>query len=218
MRQLDDGNVRKYNSPLRAKRAAETRARILDAAVARFGELGYAGTTLRDIARAAGISIDSVQAQGSKAEIFLAAFDMALVGEDQAFPLREQPALRDVFAAESLEEYLAGFCAFVAESSRRSVGLWVAFIGASASDSQLAEAYAAKMSAMRAESAANVRFIVSKGWVSPPRDAGVLADELWATAHGAQYDALVRYAGWSEERYLAWLTATITATVHRHCD
>lgn len=34
----------------------------------------------------------------------------------------------------------------------------------------------------------------------------------------AQYDALVRYAGWSEERYLAWLTATITATVHRHCD
>ncbi|MET7575285.1 TetR family transcriptional regulator [Streptomyces sp. NPDC005492] len=209
--------VRKYNSPLRARQAAETRRRILDAAILRFGEHGYTRTTLRDIAREAEVSSDSVQAQGSKADIFLAAFDLALVGDDQAFPLREQPDLSDAYAAETLERFYAFGCAFLAESSRRSASMWVAFFGAAANDPHLAEAYEAKTAAMRAESVTAVRFLISRELISPPRNIDVLADELWATAHIAQYVLLVRQAGWNEEQYVEWLTDTMIATVRRHC-
>jgi AcrR family transcriptional regulator len=193
--------------------------RVLEAAGACFGERGYPGTTLRDIARAAGVSLDTVQAQGTKAQLFLAAFDLALVGEDQALPLREQsaPELREAFAADTLEGYMTPGCAFLADGNRRSAALWRAFVGAAAGEEELAEAYAAKMQAMRAESVSGTRLLISRGVISAPADIQALADELWLTAHVAQYHLLVIQAGWSEERYLAWLTESMIAAVRRHC-
>jgi AcrR family transcriptional regulator len=208
-----------YRSPLREQQAAATRLRVLAAAGERFGEYGYSGSTLRDIARAAGVALDTVQAQGTKAELFLAAFDLALVGEDQALPLREQPApdLREAFAANTLEGVMRPGCRFLADGNRRSAALWRAFIGAAAGEEQLAEAYAAKMRAMRAEGVSGMRLLISRGLIDEPADIQRLADELWMTGHPAQYDLLVLHAGWSEEHYLAWLTENMIATVRRHC-
>jgi AcrR family transcriptional regulator len=214
------GHARAYRSPLREHQAAATRLRVLEAAAERFGAHGYLGTTLRDIAGAAGVSPDTVQAQGSKAQLFLAAFDFALVGEDQALPLREHsaPELREALAADTLEGVMRPGCKFLAEGNRRSAALWWAFVGAAAAEEQLAAAYAAKMQAMRAESASGMRLLISRGLIKEPASLQELADELWGIAHVAQYHLLVQQAGWSEERYLAWLTETMIAAVRRHCS
>jgi AcrR family transcriptional regulator len=213
------GSARTYTSPLREHQAAETRLRVLRAAAERFGEQGYLGTTLRHIAGAAGVSLDTVQAQGGKAQLFLAAFDFTLVGADHALPLREHstPELREAFAADTFEGVMRPGCAFLADGNRRSAALWRAFADAAAAEEQLAEAYAAKMRAMRAESVSGMRLLISRGLIKEPANLQELADELWVIAHVAQYDLFVRQAGWSEERYLAWLTESMIAAVRRHC-
>ncbi|MFG1708833.1 TetR family transcriptional regulator [Nonomuraea sp. M3C6] len=54
--------------------AAETRARLLQAAVVVFAERGYDGTRVADIAQAAGVSNGALYAHfGSKAELLVAA-------------------------------------------------------------------------------------------------------------------------------------------------
>ena len=45
---------RRYDSPLRAQQAAETKARIIGAATELFTTRGWAGTGMRDVARRAG--------------------------------------------------------------------------------------------------------------------------------------------------------------------
>ena len=64
---------RTYTSPAREAKAAETRARIAAAAHACFEEHGFAGTTIADIARHAGVSSQTVHTHyGTKGAIVLA--------------------------------------------------------------------------------------------------------------------------------------------------
>jgi hypothetical protein len=120
--------------------------------------------------------------------------------------------------ADRAAGYLAGWHhAGLADSNRRSAALWRAFVSAAASEEQLAEAYADKMEAMRAESAASIRLLVSRGVYKEPANLQEMADEQWMLAHVAQYHLLVQQAGWSEERYLAWLIESMIACVRRHC-
>src|SRR5829696_4529614 len=69
---------RAYRSPRRQQQAAETRAAVLAAAVQLFGERGWAATGMREVARAAGVSVETVYAGfGSKSDLLLAALDVA---------------------------------------------------------------------------------------------------------------------------------------------
>ena len=45
--------ARSYHSPRRRMQAAQTRAAVLDAATRLFGELGWADTSMRRVAKAA---------------------------------------------------------------------------------------------------------------------------------------------------------------------
>src|SRR3954469_2363240 len=81
---------RVYNSPLRAKQAQRTRAAVLDAAGRCFLEKGYAATTMKDVATAAGVSVQTVVGQGSKASLLLACVDRAVVGDDEEAPFAQR--------------------------------------------------------------------------------------------------------------------------------
>src|SRR5262245_49407030 len=72
--------TRTYRSALRQRQAHETRLRVVAAAAELFAELGYARTTLARIAEAAGVSIETVQAQGPKATLMVAAVEYSAFG------------------------------------------------------------------------------------------------------------------------------------------
>src|SRR6478672_11318927 len=78
---------RVYNSPLRAEQAQRTRTAVLDAAGRCFLDKGYAATTMKDVAAEAGVSVQTVFGQGSKAALLLACVDRAVVGDDEEAPL-----------------------------------------------------------------------------------------------------------------------------------
>ena len=59
---------RNYRSARRQQQAAQTRARICAAATGQFLAAGYAGTTVKAVAAAAGVSVPTVEAAfGTKA-------------------------------------------------------------------------------------------------------------------------------------------------------
>ena len=71
---------RPYNSKIRVEQAAQTRARILDAAEELFLANGYARAPVRAIAEAAGVVPDTVYATfGNKARVLTALIDRRLV-------------------------------------------------------------------------------------------------------------------------------------------
>ena len=57
-----------------------TRAAVLDAATRLFVSPGCAATTMKDIAAEAGVSVESVYAQGTKPALLLVCVDRALAG------------------------------------------------------------------------------------------------------------------------------------------
>lgn len=84
--------TRRYRSPLRRMQAAQARAVVLEAATRLFAERGWAGTGVRDIARAAEVSVETVYATfGSKADLLKAALEVAIVGDDAQVPLADRP-------------------------------------------------------------------------------------------------------------------------------
>jgi AcrR family transcriptional regulator len=73
---------RRYHSPLRAAQAEATRRRIVGAALERFAANGVAGTSINDVARAAGVAPETVYGSfGSKA---------GLLGEIASTVVRER--------------------------------------------------------------------------------------------------------------------------------
>jgi AcrR family transcriptional regulator len=89
---------RPYASTLRSEQAAQTRARIVDAAGDLFLTKGYPSTTVRQIAEAAGVAVDTVYATfGSKVRVLTALIDrrLAPAGEESVLERPEATAVRD---------------------------------------------------------------------------------------------------------------------------
>jgi AcrR family transcriptional regulator len=89
---------RRYNSPLRAEQAEQTRRRILESAFRLFAERGYAGTTIAAVAEDAGVSPETIYLSlGGKRGLLERAIEMAIAGAE---PREDQDDARWAEVAE----------------------------------------------------------------------------------------------------------------------
>lgn len=105
---------RNYRSPIRERRARETRHRIVGAARKLFSEQGYGATTVQMIADQAGVALQTIYASvGSKRQILSALLDEieeeAHLGQitpeiEQAEDPREQIRLQVTFGRQLFED------------------------------------------------------------------------------------------------------------------
>src|SRR5262245_9506893 len=83
---------RRYASPLRAQRAQQTKAAILDAATALFIDKGWGQTGMRDVARDAGVAVATLYSHySSKRTLLDAVIDQAVVGDDAPVAVADRP-------------------------------------------------------------------------------------------------------------------------------
>src|SRR6187397_50721 len=126
--------------PPRRARAQATQWRIVKAAFALFCEHGYAGTTMANIAEAAGVAVQTVYFTfHTKAAVLSRAYDFAVSGEGDPVVPWEQPWYREMVAAESVVEALDRLVDGVGEITRRLTPLYVVAWGAAASDPEVAD-------------------------------------------------------------------------------
>jgi AcrR family transcriptional regulator len=111
---------RRYNSPLRADQARQTRARILDAAYRLFAERGYAGTTIASVAHEAGVSPETIYLTlGGKRGLLEGVIETAIAPE--ADPTTQEDALWKELAEmpearDRLEAMVEYSCAILART------------------------------------------------------------------------------------------------------
>lgn len=88
---------RRYRAPAREAAAARTRAAVVSAARETFEERGWAGTRVRDVAEAAGVSQKTVEAVfGTKAALLEAAVDYAIRGDVEATAMAQRDAVKEM--------------------------------------------------------------------------------------------------------------------------
>ncbi len=205
---------RQYTSTLRQQQASQTRLRILDTAQRLFTQRGYGATTMEAIASEAGVATDTVYATfGTKSGLLHKLLDVRVGGDDAPVALLDRAGPQKVRAEPSQKRQIASFAAGVAEIQERVVPVDDILRGAAAVDPEIA-ALRVRMHGFRYE---NMRKFVSWLAENGPFRAGISEEEasaiVWTLA-GPEVNRLLRSErGWSRERYVAWLTDTLTRTL-----
>ncbi|MEE2035260.1 helix-turn-helix domain-containing protein [Rhodococcus chondri] len=201
---------RRYRSPLRRMQAAQTRAGVLEVAVRLFAERGWAGTAMRDVARTAGVSVETVYATfGSKAQLLKAALDVAVVGDDEPLPLADRRVYKAIGAARTTGDRIQLAAHMATSINERLYRLAVALRQGAMVDATLAD-IGADLDGQRRRSVADVA-----GLIMGRRPHSAQVDELWVQTGEQVYALFVDECGWSRVRYEAWLMGRIEEILHR---
>jgi AcrR family transcriptional regulator len=199
--------ARRYASPIRARRAQETRAALMTAAAELFTTKGWAATGMRDVAGTAGVAIETVYSHfASKRALLQAVIDVAIVGDERPLAVAE----RDEFAALGRGRRAARVAAAAALTrtvNERTASYAMVLREAAPGDEQIAEDLQATRARQRQDIAAGAELIMGR----PP--TAVETDELWALLSPELYLLLVHEAGWTPEAYEKWVATTLDRVV-----
>jgi AcrR family transcriptional regulator len=202
---------RTYRSSVREEQARRTRQAILDAARQVFAGQGYAATTIAQVAKAAGVAVDTVYASvGAKPVLFRLLMETAISGTDQAVPAEQRDYVRQVRAATTAREKIRIYATAVTAANTRLAPLHVVLRDAATQDAELAR-IRDEISERRA---ANMRLfaqdLAATGELRLGLDPGEVADVVWSMNSAEYFTLLVRERGWEPERFAAWLAGAWT--------
>ena len=197
---------RSYESPRRRASAADTRLAVIAAATRLFTVRGWA-TSVRDIAREAGVAVETVYSVvGSKRELLKVAMDVAIVGDDEPISLAE----RHEFAAlgeGDRRTRLAYAAAMMTDQYSRVAALHHALEQGAETDEELA------VLKRHAHEQQVTTFAEGLTLALGQRPDPELVDGLQAIGSPATYLHLTRMAGWTQEQYQQWLGQTMLRLV-----
>jgi AcrR family transcriptional regulator len=193
--------TRRYTSEVRAEQAARTRRKVLAAARELFGSKGFPRTTVAEIAREAGVSLDTVYASvGRKPDLLLAVIDMTLGSAEEPVAAEQRGYVRAIRAARTAEQKIEAYAEGLRDVMPATAPLLSALQEGALSDpgcarvrSQLEDRRAANMRLFAAE-------LRATGRLRQDLTDDEVADIVWTT-NSVEYYSLLRSRGWTAERY-----------------
>jgi AcrR family transcriptional regulator len=206
--------TRTYRSELRQRQAAQTRRRIVEAAIEVFSENGYQAATFAQIAKRAGVSIETVQKHGPKTALLWAAVEVASFGVEgrnlDFFATKYGTAMLQVSDPD-------GFAAFMGETmlaiNGPVAGVWTAVTGAAPGDSELRGHFVERLAEIRRQIENVLRVVAERGWLRTDVPFDDLVEALCVITSVESYVRFVRLDGKSHEQYKAFLTRTVRDTI-----
>ncbi len=184
---------------------------VLTAARELFPERGYAGTTINDIATAAGVAVETIyRSFGSKAALFRGVLEAAIAGgaERAAMPPEQRPAVRKMAEEPDARRVLELHAATQPGIHARSGPYDRVLREAASADPDLADVWrqleAQRLSGMQRLA----QRLNDLGALRPGLSVEKARDILWTVNSHAVYDLLVVQRGWPPERYRDWIVAT----------
>ena len=192
---------RAYRSPRRAEGAARTRSTILAAARKSLHDKGYARTTVLEVARRAGVSVDTLYASvGRKPQLALAVVD-DILGEGRGpIPATQRSYVADMVSTSGLEAKLRVYADAMGRLQPEIAPLLRALAFAGEEDASCAEAFRH----IDERRAANMRLLAADlratGEVRADLDDDAIADLVWST-NSWEYFHLLQRRGYTPSRY-----------------
>jgi AcrR family transcriptional regulator len=193
--------TRSYRSPQRREQAVATRLSVLAAARDLLQDKGYAATTVADVARLAGVSVDTVYASvGRKPELVLAVIDMVLGGADEPVPADQRDYVKAIRTEPAARGKIEVYAAAVGQLIPRTATLQEALRKAGETDADCAATWRRLVT----RRAANMRLFAadlrSTGELRDDLSDEDVADLVWST-NAAEYWLLLNQRGWTPARY-----------------
>ena len=200
---------RRYDSSLRASRAEETKARIVSAATALFTSKGWANTGMREVARDAGVAVETLYSHySSKRKLLDAVVDQAVVGDDEPLAVAERPEFLAMGRGRRADR-LAAAASLLASVHERTAPFAKLVREAATTDEEVAGLLGAARERQRKDVTAGLELIVGR----PPSEDE--RDGAWAISSPEVYLLLVEESGWSLDRYRRWLSETLSRVLPR---
>jgi len=193
----------------RREKAAETRVRMIEAALEVFGENGYTGTRMADIATRAHVAVQTLYFTfHTKPELLQACYEHAVLGPEKVAPMAT-PEIRAAFSARSGRTALRSFV----EGNARIVARAAAIDEVARAASHEPEALEVRRHSeqLRRDGYRSVvTHLQERFGLRDGLDEEAAVDLMLMLAGGATYLSLRSY-GWSDARYAEWL-ADLLAT------
>lgn len=201
---------RPYQSPLRRAQAQSTRLTIIEAAARLFVTRGYAGTSMDDIATAAGVGRATVFASvGGKAAILKAAYDIAIVGDDDPIPLPQRPWAIAVRNEPDPLRMIDAYAGMITDVSGRVAPIYEAMHGAAGADTEVKALWDGMRTERRGGAAGFVGFLVARHALRSGVDRKRAGDVVWALIDPGMYQLLVNEMAWTPAQFRKWLADTL---------
>lgn len=202
---------RKYVSPTREQKAQATKNRILDAAETLLIEKGFAGMTVADVARTAGVSPQTVYAIfTSKAGIIMAAIEDRVLNDDA-----NVDAIKLLQSAQDALLILKGTATLVRNVYEGNAPTFTAVYGACVVSPQLAELEADLGELRLQKQDPVVKNLMASGQIHPHLCKETIRDILWAITSREVYYLFVVKRGWSPDKYEKQLFSMLAASLVR---
>ena len=198
---------RAYRAPRREAAAALTRATILGAAQARFEHEGWAATTVKAVAKDAGVSPKTIEAIfGTKAALLQATVSFALRGGDEdTRPMIERAPAQAFVRAETAREALTRHAAYARPITERSALMAAVVESAARSDERLRELWATMTHNRRFGARWAATHLLAKPGLEPQATPELIETTVLLAIDWATYRTLTQEAGFSPEAYEAWM-------------
>lgn len=206
---------RPYTSRLRAEQAAATRERVVAAAAEMFAERGYAGTSMPEIARRAGVSTETVQSHGPKSALLRAAIDASAFGAGRDADARDTELGALMLSAASGPEAAAVAATVLAQVNRATHGLWLAYSEAARTDDEIAAEFRALATGIRMQNVALMQVWTQRGYAREDLGFDVLVDRSVLIGSVELYDRAVRVDGMDHDAYRGMLEGMLAELIVR---
>lgn len=207
---------RSYDASRRRQQAEDTRERILDAARHLFAGRGYAETTIEAIATEAQVAVPTVYAAfQSKRGVLSALLGRLAAGERGAPPLLETARARAVLAETDPRRILELFVDHLSQVQERVMPMYEVMKSAARSEPDVAELLARTQAGRLSNVGAVPARLAELGALRPGVSVGDASRTVWVLASPEARQMLETFAGWSPDRFRAWLLETLSAVLLR---
>jgi AcrR family transcriptional regulator len=194
----------------RARQAAATRARIVEAAGRLFAERGYAATTIDAVAAEADVAVETVYARfKNKRNLLDAYLDVSIVGDAEPVPLLDRPEVHAVRAATDQREQVRLLARLMRGVLERNAAVHAVLRTAVAVDPDLDALAAADDRRRRVTQRAFVEILASRGPLRDGLSISDATDTVSAIVNPETYAYLTRRRGWSPARVERWIAQNL---------
>ena len=216
MKQYRNVKRRSYDASHRRQQAEETRERILDGARRLFAGRGYAETTIESIATEAQVAVPTVYAAfQSKRGVLSALLGRLASGEQGAPPLLETARARAVLAETDPRRMLELFVDHLSQVQERVIPMYEVMKSAARSEPDVAELLASTQAGRLSNVGAVPARLAELGALRPGLSLDDASRTVWVLASPEARQMLETFAGWSPDRFRAWLLESLCAVLLR---
>lgn len=208
-----DSGSRGYRSELRERQAADTRRRVIEAAAEEFGANGYHGATFAQIAKRAGVSIETVQKHGPKAELLWASVEVRSFGVEGALDIRETDQGRKMLAAADPAEFATSVSEVILEINEQAAGVWSAAMGAAQGDRDASVLLAERIGTIRTQVESMLGVVADRGWLRADVPFDELVEACCVITSVEAYVRFLQTDGLSADQYRDFVARTLRDTI-----